>query len=93
MWQAFLPGAEGEGEEDEEEASQDENGSGRAHAGHGPGQVVVHGDGVVAGQQGQDGLMEHQDGQQDQDTCCTGPTAGYGGGQGAAATRAQGVPT
>lgn len=73
MWQAFLPGAEGEGEDDEEESAQDENGSGRAHAGHGPGQMVVHGYGEVAGQQGQDGLMEHQDGQEDQDTCAQDP--------------------
>lgn len=73
MWQAFLPGAEGEGEDDEEEPPQDENGSGRAHAGHGPGQVVVHRHGAVAGQQGQDGLMEHQDGQEDQDTCARDP--------------------
>lgn len=73
MRQAFLPGAEGEGESDEDEPSQDENGSGRAHAGHGPGQMVVHGHRVVAGQQGQDGLMEHQDGQEDQDTCARDP--------------------
>lgn len=71
--QAFLPGAEGEGEDDEEESTEHQNSSGRAHAGHRPGELVVHGDGVVTGQQGQDGLMEHQDRQEDQYTCTQGP--------------------
>lgn len=73
VWQAFLPGAEGEGEDDEEESSQDKNPSGRAHAGHRPGQLVVDGDGVVTGQQGQEGLVEHQHSQEDQYTCTWDP--------------------
>lgn len=73
MRQALLPGAEGEGEEDEEESAEHENSSRRAHAGHRPGELVVHGDGVVGGQQGQDGLVEDQDTQQDQHTCTQGP--------------------
>lgn len=40
---------------------------------------MVHGDGAVGGQQGQDGLMEDQDGQEDQDTCTQGPGSGRGG--------------
>ena len=86
MWKAFLPGAAGEGEDDEEDPSQDENGSGRAHTGHRPGQMVEHGHGALAGQQGQDGLVEDQDGQEDQDTCPQDPerVTGWQGGCSAA---------
>lgn len=66
--QALLPGAVGQSQQEEEEAGQDEDGPRHAHAGHGPGQLVVQGDGVIAGQQRQHGLVEHQDGEKDQDT-------------------------
>lgn len=69
LWQAFLKEAVWEGEEEEEEASYDKDGACCAHAGHGPGQLMVERYGVVAGKQGQYGLVEHQDGEKHQNTC------------------------
>lgn len=69
MWQAFLPWAEGKRQENEEQTSENQSGSGPPHTGHRPGELVVKRDGVVTGQEGQDGLVEDQDGDEDQDTC------------------------
>lgn len=60
MRQTLLPGAERKSEDDEKETSENENGSRRADAGYGPGQLVVKRNGVIAGQQRQDRLVENQ---------------------------------
>lgn len=68
LWQTLLPGVVRQGQQEEEDASHDEDGPRYPHAGDGPGQLVVQGDGVIAGQQRQHRLVEHQDGEEDQDT-------------------------
>lgn len=40
---------------------------------------MVHGDGEVSGQQGQDGLVEDQDAEEDQHPCTQGPESPTGG--------------
>lgn len=48
--EALLPGAAGQREQQEEDSSHDEDGARTAHAGHRPGELVVQGHRVVAGQ-------------------------------------------
>lgn len=81
--ETLLPGAAGQRQQQEEDSSHDEDGAGTAHARHRPGELVVQGHRVVAGQQGQDGLVEDQHAQEHQDpwwtaaqVSATGPPGG-----------------
>lgn len=63
-----MPGAVGQGQDQEEDSSQDEDSPATAHTGHRPGHLVVQRDGVVAFQEGEDGLAEDYEGQEHQYT-------------------------
>lgn len=69
MRETLLPGAAGQRQQQEQDPPHDENGPRASETRHGPGELVVERDGVVAGQQRQDGLVENQKRQQHQNTC------------------------
>ncbi|TNN73929.1 hypothetical protein EYF80_015946 [Liparis tanakae] len=68
LTEAPPPGAVGQRQQQEEDAAHDEDGAGAADARHRPGQLVVEGNRVVAGQEGQDGLVEHHQSDEHQST-------------------------
>lgn len=65
--EAPPPGAVGQRQQQEQQPTDDEDAARTAETRHGPGELVVEGDGVVAGQEGQDGLVEDDEAQQHQD--------------------------
>jgi len=68
LTEAPPPGAVGQRQQQEEDAAHDEDGARAADARHRPGQLVVEGNRVVAGQEGQDGLVEHDQSDEHQST-------------------------
>lgn len=64
-----LPRAVGQRQQQEEDPAHNQDRPGAADARHRPGEVVGKRHGVLAGKQGQHGLVEDQQGQQHQDPC------------------------
>lgn len=67
--EAPLPGAVGQRQQQEEDPAHDEDGPRAADARHRPGELVVEGNRVVAGQEGQDGLVEDHQREKHHGTC------------------------
>lgn len=63
------PGAVGQRQQQEEDPTHDEDAPRTANARHRPGELVVERNRVVAGQEGQDGLVENYQGDKNQDAC------------------------